>query len=237
MDKSWMHADRRSKAYELQIIDVFKLDKFEEDVVVTLSLLQKYIPPSFFDIMVHLVVHLVREVRLCGPVYFRWMYPFERYMKALKGNVQNRTHPEGCIQEIWDLDYQKFRIPVFICDWIDNTSGLVIDELGFTIVDLSKIGHRNDQFVVASQVIQVFFVDDPMHHNWSVVLSMTNREYNDVIGDDVLGDIRIECEPFTRGIPNIDTFDDLVGSKIGVLYLTTPNATRDEEKAIKKYGC
>ncbi|KAI5351021.1 hypothetical protein L3X38_003912 [Prunus dulcis] len=37
------------------------------------------------------------------------------------------------------------------------------------------------------------------------------REYNDVIGDYVLGDIRIECEPFTRGIPNVDTFDDLVG--------------------------
>ncbi|CAL9024303.1 unnamed protein product [Prunus brigantina] len=117
----------------------------------------------------------------------------------------------GVIQEIWDLDYQKFRIPVLRCDWIDNTSGLVVDELGFTLVDLSKIGHRNDQFVMASQVKQVFYVDDPMHHGWSVVLSMPNREYNDVIGDDVLGDTRIECEPFTRGIPNVDTFDDLVG--------------------------
>ncbi|CAL9024339.1 unnamed protein product [Prunus brigantina] len=26
-----------------------------------------------------------------------WMYPFERYMKVLKGYVQNRTRPEGCI--------------------------------------------------------------------------------------------------------------------------------------------
>ncbi|KAI5350562.1 hypothetical protein L3X38_003453 [Prunus dulcis] len=76
---------------------------------------------------------------------------------------------------------------------------------------LSKIGHRNDQFVMGSQVKQVFYVDDPMHCGWSVVLSMPNREYNDVIGDDVLGDTRIECEPFTRGIPNVDTFDDLVG--------------------------
>ncbi|CAL9020284.1 unnamed protein product [Prunus brigantina] len=73
-------------------------DKLEEDVVVTLCLLEKYFPPSFFDIMVHLVVH-VAEVRLCGPVYFRWMYPFERYMKVLKGYVQNRTRPEGCIAE------------------------------------------------------------------------------------------------------------------------------------------
>ncbi|CAL2259894.1 unnamed protein product [Prunus armeniaca] len=109
----------------------------------------------------------------------------------------------GVIQEIWDLDYQKFTIPVFRCDWIDSTSGLVVDELGFTLVDLSKIGHRNDQFVLASQVKQVFFVDDPMHRGWSVVLSMPNREYNDVIGDDVLGDVRIECEPFTRGMPNV----------------------------------
>ncbi|CAL8175735.1 unnamed protein product [Prunus armeniaca] len=116
----------------------------------------------------------------------------------------------GVIQEIWDLDYQQFTIPVFRCDWIDNTSGLVVDELGFTLVDLSKIGHRNDQFVLASQVKQVFFVDDPMHRGWSVVLSMPNREYNDVIGDDVLGDVRIECEPFTRGMPNVDTFDEVV---------------------------
>ncbi|KAI5334580.1 hypothetical protein L3X38_024713 [Prunus dulcis] len=116
----------------------------------------------------------------------------------------------GVIQEIWDLDYQKFRISVLRCDWIDNTSGLVLDELGFTLVDLSKIGHRNDQFVMASQVKQVFYVDNPMHRGWSVVLLMPNREYNDVIGDDVLGDTRIECEPFTRGITNVDIFDDLV---------------------------
>ncbi|KAI5327383.1 hypothetical protein L3X38_026779 [Prunus dulcis] len=116
----------------------------------------------------------------------------------------------GVIQEIWDLDYQKFTIPVFRCDWIDS-SGLVVDELGFTLADLSKIGHRNDQFVLASQVKQIFFVDDPMHRGWSVVLSMPNREYNDVIGDEVLGDVIIECEPFTRGMPNVDTFDELVG--------------------------
>ncbi|CAL2229917.1 unnamed protein product [Prunus armeniaca] len=80
-------------------VDVSKLDKLEEDVVVTLYLLEKYFPPLFFDIMVHLVVHLVREVRPCGPVYFRWMYTFERYMKVLKGYVQNLTRPEGCIAE------------------------------------------------------------------------------------------------------------------------------------------
>ncbi|KAI5324964.1 hypothetical protein L3X38_034037 [Prunus dulcis] len=94
----------------------------------------------------------------------------------------------GAIQEIWDRDYQKFRISVLRCDWIDNTSGLVVDEPGFTLVDMSKIGYRNDQFIMASQVKQVSFIDNPTHCGWSVVLTMPNREYNDVIGD-----IRIEC--------------------------------------------
>ncbi|KAI5350066.1 hypothetical protein L3X38_002957 [Prunus dulcis] len=82
-----------------KMVDISKLDKLEEDVVLTLCLLEKYFPPSFFDIMVHLVVHLVREVHLCGPIYFRWMYRFEGYMKVLNGYVQNRTRPEGCIAE------------------------------------------------------------------------------------------------------------------------------------------
>ncbi|BBG93427.1 hypothetical protein Prudu_001433 [Prunus dulcis] len=327
-----------------------------------------------------------RRVRLCGPVYFRWMYPFERYMKVLKGYVQNRTRPEGCIAEryiaeeavefctqhlsdvstvgvpssqkmgvskplsgctvsVVDQDllnqahlyvlenteevlpyieqhmihiktaYPKFRkrtkwlqdkhnstfiqwlrfkvqseleednngvsenlrwlaagpnmaVPLYRSYlikgikfnikaqddvrttqnsgvyllaqtmqvasakdknpilsnmgfygviqeiWTLTTKSLqsqsLVDELGFTLVDLSKIGHRNDQFVLASQVKQIFFVDDPMHRGWSVVLSMPNREYNDVIGDEVLGDVIIECEPFTRGMPNVDTFDELV---------------------------
>nr|GEV59026.1 hypothetical protein [Tanacetum cinerariifolium] len=40
-----------------------------------------------------------REVKLCGPICFRWMYPFERCMKVIKGHVQNRNRPEGCIAE------------------------------------------------------------------------------------------------------------------------------------------
>ncbi|XP_013694784.2 uncharacterized protein LOC106398827 [Brassica napus] len=59
----------------------------------------RFFPPSFFDIMLHLTVHLGREARLGGPVHFRWMYPFERYMKVLKDFVRNPARPEGCIAE------------------------------------------------------------------------------------------------------------------------------------------
>jgi hypothetical protein len=65
----------------------------------TMCLLEQYFLPSFFDIMVHLTVHLVKQVELGGPVCNRWMYGFERLMKIYKGSVRNRNRPEGCIVE------------------------------------------------------------------------------------------------------------------------------------------
>ena len=51
--------------------------------------------------MVHLTVHLVREIKLCGPVFLRWMYPFEQYMKILKGYMKNHNRSEGYIVECY----------------------------------------------------------------------------------------------------------------------------------------
>ncbi|XP_026388214.1 uncharacterized protein LOC113283208 [Papaver somniferum] len=42
-----------------------------------------------------------REVRLCGPVQYRWMYPFERYIKTFKEYVKNYALPEACIAECY----------------------------------------------------------------------------------------------------------------------------------------
>ncbi|KAL0550133.1 hypothetical protein IC582_014633 [Cucumis melo] len=78
---------------------VSELDALQEDIVMTLCNLEKYFSSSFYTIMVHLVVHLVREVKLCGPLYLRWMYSFERYMKVLKSYVCNRNRSEGFIVE------------------------------------------------------------------------------------------------------------------------------------------
>jgi len=61
-------------------IDPQKLDEREEreeEIIFILCQLEMFFPPSFFDIMVHLVVHPVREIKLCGPMYMRWMYPIE----------------------------------------------------------------------------------------------------------------------------------------------------------------
>ncbi|GKD65089.1 hypothetical protein Tco_1307197 [Tanacetum coccineum] len=55
--------------------------------------------PAFFDVMIHLVIHLPEEAILGGPTYYRWMYPFERYMKKLKNYVRNKAKLEGSIAE------------------------------------------------------------------------------------------------------------------------------------------
>ncbi|KAI5388928.1 hypothetical protein KIW84_074549 [Lathyrus oleraceus] len=68
-----------------KVINPAILPMLQKEIIITLCELEMFFPPSFFDIMVHLVVHLVKETQLCGPAYMRWMYLVERYMKILKG--------------------------------------------------------------------------------------------------------------------------------------------------------
>ena len=82
-----------------KVIDTTTLDKLQKYVVETLCKLEMIFPPSFFDIMVHLIVHLVYEIKMCGPAFMQSMYPFERFMGILKHYVRNRAHPEGSIVE------------------------------------------------------------------------------------------------------------------------------------------
>lgn len=49
-----------------------------QQIVGVLCRLEMIFPPSFFDIMIHLIIHLADETRLAGPVNYRWMYPIER---------------------------------------------------------------------------------------------------------------------------------------------------------------
>ena len=63
-------------AKTLYVVD---LERLEEGIVIILCKLERIFPPAFFDIMIHLAVHLPREAKLAGPVSYRWMYPFERY--------------------------------------------------------------------------------------------------------------------------------------------------------------
>jgi len=72
----------------------------------------------------------------------------------------------GVIEEIWEVDYVKFRVPVFKCKWADSNTGVHVDDLGFTLVDHAKIGYKEDPFIMAYQEKQVFYVKDPSNEMW-----------------------------------------------------------------------
>ncbi|KAL6189211.1 hypothetical protein ACLB2K_040601 [Fragaria x ananassa] len=405
-----------------KVINVSILKQMQADLVDTICLLEKFFPPSFFNIMIHLTVHLVREVDLCGPVFFRWMYPFERYMKVFKGMVHNRTFLEGCIaecyiveeaiefleermlpedattiripkssrpgllngckrlsapkivtangklldiahlcilqncedvqpyfkehieflelsfpyninnpkwmkdkrnqtfpnwfkkrvaneirivnnevpetirwlvggpnkevptfhgyhvnevdfntmerdskrsvqnsgvflvadamqvasandkrpttvdmdfygriQQIWEVDYYKFRIPIFLCDLVESSRGIKVDELGFTLAKLDRIGHLNDPFVLATHVIFFFYIEDPLDAEWSVVVRCLDKDLKGGGGDDDDDDdevavadddyydeddnIVVDQHPYILIMPPVESFDNVVGDE------------------------
>ncbi|XP_072074365.1 uncharacterized protein [Arachis hypogaea] len=82
-----------------KVVENDTIDHLEVDIREILCQLERIFSPSFFDIMVHLPIHLVNELRLGGPVQFRWMYSIERYLCRLKSYVRNKSRPEGSIAE------------------------------------------------------------------------------------------------------------------------------------------
>nr|GEX04129.1 hypothetical protein [Tanacetum cinerariifolium] len=70
-----------------------------DQVVDILCDLELIYPPALFDIMIHLVIHLPLEALEGGHILPWWMFPFERYMKKLKGYVRNKAKPDGLIAE------------------------------------------------------------------------------------------------------------------------------------------
>nr|GEV64733.1 hypothetical protein [Tanacetum cinerariifolium] len=263
----------------LKVLDHEKLEELQRDIILIICQLEMYFPPSFFDVMVHLVSHIVEEIKIVGPVFLRYMYPLKRYIGFLKGYVRNQYRPKGSIiqglegvgtivrkdvtpntkdleqahftvlqnmtcfepyiqehmaylarkngrreqrwleaeykkmfsqwladkvigydingytfytkkqddkstvqnsgvtliatmtdssrmeitkdsyygviEEIWELDYTTVFIPILKCKWVDNTrSGVIVDNDGFTCVNLSTNGYLSDPFILAKQVDQ-----------------------------------------------------------------------------------
>ena len=355
-----------------KVIDPEGLDALQDEVVMTLCHLEMYFPPSFFDIMVHLIVHVVWEIKMCGPVFLRSMYPFERFMGILKSYVRNRSRPEGSIvegyaseeviefcvdymaqiqpigvpqsrhegrlkglgtigrkaitpdmdtytqahftvlqhmtevapyvdqhkgvlrqqnperpdvwimrqhnrrfnqwlkeqiarsspsetltwlakgptftvvtwqgydingytfytqsqdvkstnqnsgvridafstdgsrnsyygfiEEIWELDYVVFKIPLFRCRWV-HLPQVKVDKYGVTTVDLQRVGYKDEPFVLANQVVQVFYVTDPANKKRHVVLHGKRRivGVENVVDEEEYNQFD-ELPPFGNGI-------------------------------------
>jgi len=76
----------------------------KENVTITMCMLEMTMPPSFFDITVHLIFHLVDELDMCGPIHTRWMYCVECLNKVLKGYVSNMVQPKASMATKYLMD-------------------------------------------------------------------------------------------------------------------------------------
>ena len=56
-------------------------------------------------------------------------------------SVEHTSHTYyGVITSILELDYNNFRVPIFRCNWVDMIKGVKVDDLGYTLVNLNKLG-------------------------------------------------------------------------------------------------
>ncbi|KAL4563369.1 hypothetical protein LXL04_027410 [Taraxacum kok-saghyz] len=107
----------------------------------------------------------------------------------------------GVIQEIWELKYFDFIVPVFRCKWVNNRTGVQVDKYGFTLVDLTTNGYASEPFVLAKHAPQVFFVKDSSKARYHIVLQGKRR----ILGVDNV----VDEEEY-------DHFDDLPPFSVGI---------------------
>jgi hypothetical protein len=84
---------------------------------------------------------------------------------------QDKNMYYGQIQEIWELDFHGFKIPLFRCNWVDGMKGIVQDKYGFISIDLNHQGYKSEAFVLAKHIAQVFYVLDTINKRLKVVIT------------------------------------------------------------------
>ena len=111
-----------------KVIDEESLDELNKRLFETIVLLEAYFPPSFFDVSVHLMAHLITEIRYLGPVFLHHMYPYERFMSTLNKYTMNRVHPQGSMVQGYSVE----EVVDWCLDLIDPTNP----------IDISKAHHE-----------------------------------------------------------------------------------------------
>jgi hypothetical protein len=126
-------------AINQKVIDPASLGKLQEDAILNFCQLEMLFPLSFFDIMVHLIVHLVEQVKILGPTYLHSMWAFERFMGIIKKYVRNRSRPEGSIVEGYAIE----EVVEFCIDYMDlQPIGVPVPRHEGRMLGKGTLGHR-----------------------------------------------------------------------------------------------
>jgi hypothetical protein len=72
-----------------------ELSCLHDFVVKTQNQLEMCLPFAFFDIMPHLMIHMVHKIEALGPCYLHEMWSYKRFMSVQSRYVHNRAYPEG----------------------------------------------------------------------------------------------------------------------------------------------
>jgi hypothetical protein len=79
----------------------------------------------------------------------------------------------GAIEDIIELDYHgHMKVVLFKCMWFEVKK----DEFDLPIVNFGRSIYRNDPYVLASQVQQIFYVQDPFDCDWHSVVKGVSRD-------------------------------------------------------------
>ena len=122
-----------------KVIQLDDVEKLQNEIIEILCQLETIFPPAFFDIMVHLPIHLCKEIEFGGPVHLRWMFGIERYLSKLKSYVRNWSKPEGCIAEGYMVEECLTFCSRFLADDSKNKLNSMKSNVG------SHIGSRRNK--------------------------------------------------------------------------------------------
>jgi hypothetical protein len=123
---NWRHSSGQGLSHDHEVVFVFqhnftkvvdpmKLTKLQDNLILTICNLKTIFLPSFFDLMPHLLIHIVHEMKYLGPVFLHQIYPFKRFMTVLKEYVHNQSRSEGCMVQGWVTK----EVIEFVVDYMD----------------------------------------------------------------------------------------------------------------------
>ncbi|KAL8155783.1 hypothetical protein AgCh_000986 [Apium graveolens] len=171
------------------VIDLNDLKKLQKDIVDILCRFEMIFIQSLFDIMVHLLVHLCREVEYGGPVQLKSMFPIERFFGKLKSYVRNRSKQEGSIAEGYLAEEC-----VTLCSRFLTGEGETEDTMSYFARNASLEYHIGIKKNQDGKVIKLKYVDWKASHQYVLFNSGNNKIESMIRMDDTAVNVRLHHE-------------------------------------------
>ena len=112
-------------AISQKIIDGGSLEYYlKKKMIEVMCFLEAYFPWTFFDISIHLIVHLVKEPMYLGLMFLHHMYLHKRFMNILNRYAKSHVHPKGSMAQC----YSTKEVIGWCLSYIDPTNPIGISK-------------------------------------------------------------------------------------------------------------